>query len=213
MAAAEAKLRGEEPEMATKAEVEASSKAIVQAALQAATLDASEPAPVAVDKKEAEKQLKAAMPGLFGKADPVKLQAAYDQAKRAGVSAAKLQAAEDALAEATRPKGGEMGQYWGAGAEGAKTAADAVASGEDSVKRRRKKKGSSQEEGEKKKSVAGKAGEMIKGTASAVSAPIVMAATKTAEGAKAIAKGPDMDEASVARRAAEARLAAPAPEP
>ena len=183
----------------------------MQAALQAATLDASEPAPVAVDKKEAEKQLKAAMPGLFGKADPVKLQAAYDQAKRAGVSAAKLQAAEDALAEATRPKGGEMGQYWG---EGAKAAADAVASGEDSVKRRRKK-GSSQEEApaEKKKSVAGKAGEMIKGTASAVSAPIVMAATKTAEGAKAIAKGPDMDEASVARRAAEARLPAPAPEP
>ena len=160
----------------------------MQAALQGATLDASEPAPVAVDKKEAEKQLKAAMPGLFGKADPVKLQAAYDQAKRAGVSAAKLQAAEDALAEATRPKGGEMGQYWG---EGAKAAADAVASGEDSVKRRRKKKG----------------------TASAVSAPIVMAATKTAEGAKAIAKGPDMDEASVARRAAEARLPAPAPEP
>ena len=183
----------------------------MQAALQAATLDASEPAPVAVDKKEAEKQLKAAMPGLFGKADPVKLQAAYDQAKRAGVSAAKLQAAEDALAEATRPKGGEMGQYWG---EGAKAAADAVASGEDSVKRRRKK-GSSQEEApaEKKKSVAGKAGEMIKGTASAVSAPIVMAATKTAEGAKAIAKGPDMDDASVARRAAEARLPAPAPEP
>ena len=165
-----------------------------------------------MDKKEAEKQLKAAMPGLFGKADPVKLQAAYDQAKRAGVSAAKLQAAEDALAEATRPKGGEMGQYWG---EGAKAAAEAVASGEDSVKRRRKKKGSSQEEApaEKKKSVAGKAGEMIKGTASAVSAPIVMAATKTAEGAKAIAKGPDMDDASVARRAAEARLAAPAPEP
>jgi len=184
----------------------------VQAALQAATLDASEPAPVAVDKKEAEKQLKAAMPGLFGKADPVKLQAAYDQAKRAGVSAAKLQAAEDALAEATRPKGGEMGQYWG---EGAKAAADAVASGEDSVKRRRKKKGSSQEEApaEKKKSVAGKAGEMIKGTASAVSAPIVMAATKTAEGAKAIAKGPDMDDASVARRAAEARLPEPEPRP
>ena len=107
----------------------------MQAALQAATLDASEPAPVAVDKKEAEKQLKAAMPGLFGKADPVKLQAAYDQAKRAGVSAAKLQAAEDALAEATRPKGGEMGQYWG---EGAKAAAEAVASGEDSGKRRKK---------------------------------------------------------------------------
>ena len=163
-----------------------------------------------MDKKEAEKQLKAAMPGLFSKADPAKLQAAYDQAKRAGVSAAKLQAAEDALAEATRPKGGEMGQYWG---EGAKAAADAVASGEDSVKRRRKKKGSSQEEGEKKKSVASKAGEMIKDTASAVSAPIVMIGSKAADGAKAIAKGPDMDDASVARRAAEARLPAPAPEP
>jgi hypothetical protein len=147
---------------------------------------------VAADLKEAERQLKAAMPGLFSKADPAKLQAALDQAKRAGVSAAKLAAAEDALAEVSRPKGGEMGQYWGGGSEGVKPAADAA--GEDAAKRR------------KRRSVKSKAGEMIKGTASAVTGPIVMIGAKAAGSAKAIAKGPDMDDASVARRAAEARL-------
>ena len=42
------------------------------------------------------------------------------------MSAAKLAAAEDALAEVSRPKGGEMGQYWGGGSEGVKPAADAA---------------------------------------------------------------------------------------
>ena len=40
------------------------------------------------------------MLGMFGKADPAKLQAAIDQAKEAGVSAAKLADAEAALEKA-----------------------------------------------------------------------------------------------------------------
>ena len=53
--------------------------------------------------RHAEQKLKSALPmlGMFGKADPAKLQAAIDQAKEAGVSAAKLADAEAALEKAT----------------------------------------------------------------------------------------------------------------
>ena len=130
LAAGEAKLAGGDGTAATTADVEASSAAVVQAALQAATAAvaeaAVEPASVVVDVteanvKEAEKQLKAAMPSMFSKADPAKLQAAIDQAKEAGVSAPKVAAAEAALAEATKPKGNAMDQYWGGGSDGAKS--------------------------------------------------------------------------------------------
>ena len=52
--------------------------------------------------RHAEQKLKSALPmlGMFGKADPAKLQAAIDQAKEAGVSAAKLADAEAALEKA-----------------------------------------------------------------------------------------------------------------
>ena len=142
------------------------------------------------DVKTAEKQLKAAMPGMFSQADPAKLEAAIDQAKKAGVSAPKVAAAEAALAEANMAKGNSMDSYWDA-----KATPEPTPTPDEDVKRR------------KRRSVLGKTGEMIKGTASAVTGPIVMIGAKAA----AATKGPAMDDASVARRAAEERLKAAMP--
>ena len=65
------------------------------------------PADIAADAlRHAEQKLKAAMPLMFAKADTAKLQSALDQAKEAGVSPAKLAAAEAALTKALTKKVG-----------------------------------------------------------------------------------------------------------